>query len=83
MPNAQLNGGSLPPTLSQWMEHDDDDDDDDDDFYGTLVYLTCSPGFPLSPTTNVPTGHWKILSYLYRADSADLHGQITPVRCPE
>ena len=36
MPSAEPNVGSLPPTLSQWMEHgdvdvDDDDDDDDED----------------------------------------------------
>ena len=31
MPCAKPNDGSLPPTLSQRMEHDDDDDDDDDD----------------------------------------------------
>ena len=28
MPSAEPNGGSLPPTLTQRMEHDDDDDDD-------------------------------------------------------
>ena len=34
MPSAEPNGGSLPPTFSQWMEHDDDDDDEEEVYGG-------------------------------------------------
>ena len=46
MPSAEPNDGSLPPTLSQWMEHDDDE------------YITSPTGVKIiPPKTPVRTGH--------------------------